>query len=493
VHRRSILISAVALSLASCQPPPAAPPAPCPPPSGAPVATVAATATATATAQAAADPPDPRAGLPKELIAAADKIAAAAQTRRAGYEWLVKLTDTYGNRLSGSAALERAIDYAVESMKKAGLANARREKVMVPHWVRGKESARVTAPLERELVMLGLGGSVGTGAKPIKAEVLVVESLAALKAAGDKLKGKIVLVNQPMPAFDPTTNETGYGTTVGVRWSSANEAGKLGAVAALVRSVSAKSFRTAHTGAMAPYAKDGPKIPAAAIAAEDADYLARAAQKGPVTVELSMGAKTLPDAESANAIAELRGRELPDEIVVVGGHIDSWDVGEGANDDGAGCAMAMDAAVLLKELGLVPKRTVRVVMFTNEENGGRGSKGYLEAHGGEKHAAAIEADFGAGAPRGFQVKAAADFVAKARGWMPLFSGTGATELKEGHAGADVAGLGERGTPSLGLVPDGSRYFDVHHSAADTIDKIDPVNLQKNAAALALMAYLAAET
>jgi carboxypeptidase Q len=301
-----------------------------------------------------------------------------------------------------------------------------------------------------------------------------------------------VLVNKPMPAFDAATNETGYGATAPIRWASANEAGKLGAVGVLVRSVTAKAFRMPHTGSMAAYTKDGPKVPAAALAPEDADFVARAAQKGPVTIELEMGAKTLPDAESGNAIAELTGRELPDEVVVVGGHIDSWDVGDGANDDGSGCAMAMDAALLLKELGLVPKRTVRVVMFTNEENGLRGGKGYFEAHGKEKHAGAIEADFGAGAPRGFDMKVPAELAAQLRAWMPLFSGLGVTQLKEGHTGADISPLEEAGVPCVGLEPDGSRYFDVHHSNADTIDKIDAGYLQKNAGALALMVYLLAE-
>ena len=487
---RALLPFAFSFLFAACQPSP--PPPQCggvrgpeqdPPP---PVPTAAPTASASAA------PVDPRAGLPKEAIAAADKILAASKTRRAAYEWLTALTDGYGHRLSGSASLERAIDFAVASMKKAGLSNARREKVMVPHWVRGKESARVTSPVERDLVMLGLGGSVGTGAKPIKAEVLVVDSIDALKAAGDKAKGKIVLVNKAMPAFDPKTNETGYGATVGIRWLSANEAGKLGAVAALIRSVTAKSFRAAHTGAMAPYEKDGPKIPAAALAPEDADFLARAAQKGPVTVELSMEAKTLPDAESANAVAELTGRERPDEVIVIGGHIDSWDVGEGASDDGAGCAMTLDAALMLKELGLTPKRTVRVVLFTNEENGLRGGKGYFEAHGKEKHAAAMEADFGAGAPRAFHMKTPPELTVRVKSWAPLFTDLGVTELKEGRTGADISPLEEHGTPCFEIVPDGGHYFDLHHSVADTIDKIDPQDLQKNAAAIALMTYLLAE-
>jgi len=486
--RRSFFLTTTLFALAACQPLAATPP-PCPP-ATAPVATT--TAPATVPAATASVPADPLAGLPKPLVDAATKITNAAQSRRNAYDWLVKLTDSFGHRLSGSASLERAIDFSVASMKQVGLSNARREKVMVPHWVRGKERARVVAPAERELVMLGLGGSVGTGARPIKAEVLVVASLDALKAAGEKAKGKIVLVNQAMPAFDAATNETGYGATAPVRWLAATEAGKLGAVAALVRSVTTKAFRTPHTGSMAPYGKDVAKIPAAALAPEDADFLARSVQKGPVTLELEMGAKTLPDAESANAIAELPGRELPNEVVLVGGHIDSWDVGDGANDDGSGCAMAIDAAVLLKELGLQPKRTVRVVLFTNEENGLRGGKGYFEAHGKETHAAAIESDFGAGAPRGFQMKAPADLREKVRGWWPLFAGLGLTDLEEGHGGSDISPLEEHGTPCFGLVPDGSRYFDVHHSQADTIDKIDPASLQKNSAALALLVYLLAE-
>ncbi|MEZ4313034.1 MAG: hypothetical protein R3F14_33850, partial [Polyangiaceae bacterium] len=284
-----------AASLAACQPAQVAPP-PCP------TATASAEVTPPPAASASSAPAvDPLASLPKELVAASAKITEASKDRRRAYDWLVTLTDSFGHRLSGSASLERAIDFSVESMKKAGLSSPRREKVMVPRWVRGKESARVVAPMERELSMLGLGGSVGTGGKPLKAEVVVVASLEELAKLGAGAKGKVVLVNQPMPAFDAKTNETGYGTTAKVRWLAANEAGKLGAVAALVRSVTAKSFRMPHTGAMAPYEKDGPKIPAAALAPEDADYLARATQRGPVTIELSMGANTLPDAESANA------------------------------------------------------------------------------------------------------------------------------------------------------------------------------------------------
>ncbi len=466
----------------------AAVPAPCPP---SPTAGAPAPPKGTATAVPSVAPPDPRAAFSKETVEIADKITKGAAGRRNAYEWLVRLTDSFGHRLSGSASLERAIDYAVDSMKEAGLDGARREKVMVPHWVRGAERAKVVSPSERHLVMLGLGGSIGTGKKPIVAEVVVVESLEALKEAGDKVKGKIVLVNQAMQAFEAETNETGYGKAAGVRWQAATVAGKLGAVAVLIRSVTAKVFRTPHTGAMAPYSKDVPAIPAAALSPEDADHVARIAKLGAVKIELLMEAKTLPDAESANVVAELKGRELPDEVVLVGGHIDSWDVGDGANDDGSGCAMAMDAALLLKELGLIPKRTVRVVLFTNEENGLRGGKGYFDAHNKEKHAAALEADFGAGAPRGFQIKASESLTAEMRSWLPLFAGLGIKEITTGHTGSDISPLEDAGVPCLGLEPDGSHYFDVHHSQADTIDKINADFLQQNSAALALMAYLLA--
>jgi carboxypeptidase Q len=212
-----------------------------------------------------------------------------------------------------------------------------------------------------------------------------------------------------------------------------------------------------------------------------------------VRLELRMGAKRLPDAPSANAIAELRGREKPEEIVVIGGHIDSWDVGDGSTDDGAGCLMAMEAALMLEELGLVPRRTIRVVLFTNEENGLRGATAYFEAHGHETHVAAIEADSGSGEPRGLDVASQDQAVVRPLADLaPLFVGLGAGRIESGWGGADIAPLTEAGVLSLSVRPNGSRYFDLHHSPADTIEKIDPAHLQKNAAAMALMAYILAE-
>lgn len=425
-----------------------------------------------------------------ELRAAADKLSAAGQTRRRGYERLVELSDRFGHRLSGSQALERAIDWSLEQMREDKLVNVRREKVMVPRWVRGAERARVSGPIERDLVVLGLGGTVGTKGT-LRAEVAVVESLAEIASKGAALKGKIVVINQAMPAFDHESHRTGYGETVAIRTQGASEAAKVGAKAVLIRSVTASSLRTPHTGMMR-YAEGVPKIPAAAVTLEDAELLARLAAKGKTTVELSLGARQLPDSESANAIAELRGRELPDEIVVVAGHLDSWDVGDGSSDDGAGCVMAMDAAALLQELGLVPRRTIRVVLFTNEENGLRGGKAYFAAHKEEKHAAAIESDSGAGPPRGFGIGKTAEEAARIQRYGSLFQALGADKLSVGGGGSDIEPLAEAGVLLVGLHPDTSQYFDLHHSPADTIDKIDPDNIGRNTAAMALMAYLLAE-
>lgn len=433
----------------------------------------------------------PRVELPPAITAAAEKITAAARGRTRAWELLAVLADNFGHRLSGSRALERAIDWSIEQMKRDGLTGARREKVMVPRWVRGAERARVVAPIERDLVVLGLGGTVGTGGKALRGEVAVVESLAEIASRGEALRGKIVVINQAMPAFDHDRRETFYGTTVPIRSSGASEAAKFGASAVLIRSVTANSLRSPHTGALR-YDDKVAKIPAAALTLEDAELLARLARRGPTRVELSLGAKTLPDSESANAVAELRGRELPDEVVLIGGHIDSWDVGDGSSDDGAGCVMAMEAAALLKELGLVPRRTIRVVLFTNEENGLRGGTAYHAAHGKERHAAAIEADSGSGAPRGFGVTGTPQQVAEVQAYAGLFEGLGAGLIEQGGGGADIRLLTADGVLSLGVHPDASGYFDLHHSPADTFDKIDPDHLQRNAAALALMAYVLAE-
>jgi carboxypeptidase Q len=435
-------------------------------------------------------PPQPQ--IDPKYIDVARKLTAMAEEDTRAWERLAYVADVFGHRLSGSKALEQTIDWAVETMRKDGLANARREKVMVPHWVRGEEWAKIRGPVERDLPVLGLGMTVGTGRKAIRAKVVVVDSLDSLDRLGEGAKDKIVVINQPMPEYDHVNHDTGYGTTVAIRSSGASRAAKYGAKAVLVRSVTAKSLRSLHTGSL-NYEEGIKKIPAAAITAEDAEWFSRMAWRGEtIEVELFLGAKQLPDAESGNAIAELTGRELPDEIVVIGGHIDSWDVGDGSSDDGAGCLMAMEAALMLHELGLIPRRTIRVVLFTNEENGLRGGKAYFEAHGHEKHVAAIEADVGSGAPWGFGVGETQADVDALQPFAWLFEGLGANNLKLGGGGADISPLTKTGVLGLGLHPDISTYFDLHHSDADTIDKIAPYHLERNAAAIALMAYILAE-
>ncbi|MEM6993844.1 MAG: M20/M25/M40 family metallo-hydrolase [Myxococcota bacterium] len=426
------------------------------------------------------------------MVEAAAKITAHAKGKTRAWERLATMADRFGHRLSGSKALEDAIDWTVERMREDGLDNARREKVMVPHWVRGAESLTVTAPVKRELTILGLGMSVGTRGT-LSGEVAVVDTVDAIAGQGDALAGKIVLINQVMPPYDHAKRDSGYGPTVQARTRGASEAAKVGAKAVLVRSVSAVSLDTPHTGSLR-YADGVKKIPAAAVTHEGASFIARMVGRGDtVRVAMKMGAKMLPDAPSANAIAELRGREKPEEIVVIGGHIDSWDVGDGSSDDGAGCMMAMEAALMLKELGLVPRRTIRVVLFTNEENGLRGGKAYFEAHGKEPHVGAIEADSGSGKATGVGIKTSDEaLLAKLTGYAPLFTGLGADQITAGWGGADISPLTDAGVLSMSVRPDASHYFDLHHSPADTIDKIDPAALQANAAVMALMAYLVAE-
>ena len=423
---------------------------------------------------------------------AADRIFAAAAGQPRGWVRLAEMADLYGHRLSWSKALEDAIDWTLKVMASDGLQNVRREQVMVPHWVRGNESLQVVAPVKRPLTMLGLGMSVGTRGT-LTREVVVVDHVDDIAGLDDgATKGKIVLINQAMPPYDPKTGETHYGDTVRSRTRGAAEAAKKGAAGVLIRSVTAVSLDTPHTGTLV-YEPGVRRIPAAALTIEGAEFLARMASRGPVKVSLKMGAKELPDAESGNAIAEIVGREKPDEVVVIGGHIDSWDVGDGSSDDGAGCMAAMEAARLIVDAGLEPRRTIRVVLFTNEENGLRGGQGYFDAHGKEPHVGAIESDSGMGPPTGFSLAGYdAEALAALQVYQPLFERLGPLTIIAGWGGADISPLTEAGVLSMALRPDASRYFDLHHSPADTIDKVDPDDLEKNAAAMALMAYILAE-
>ena len=372
-------------------------------------------------------------------------------------------------------------------MKRDGLDNVRAEKVMVPHWLRGEESLELIRPVSQKLSLLGLGNSVATPAAGITAEAVVVRSFDELDALGEQVKGKIVVYNAPF---------TSYGATVRYRLSGASRAARHGAVAALVRSVTSVSLQTPHTGAMA-YDENQPKIPAAAITVEAAELLQRLYARGDRPIlRLKMEAKFLPDAESANVIAEIRGSEKPDEVVLVSGHYDSWDVGQGAHDDGGGCIIAWEAVRLLKELGLRPRRTIRVVLYTNEENGLRGGNAYRDAHRAElsKHILAIESDSGVYRPEGFGLAATAP--AQARANMQeiarLLAGIGADRIAATGGGADIGPIMREGVVGAGLDVDGTRYFDIHHTAADTLDKINPRDLQLCIATMAVMAYTVAD-
>jgi carboxypeptidase Q len=402
------------------------------------------------------------------------------------WDRLAVLTDTIGHRLSGSPALDRAIQWALAEMTRDGLENVRAEKVMVPKWVRGQESAEIVEPAHHTMTMLGLGDSVGTKSEGVQGEVLVVNSFEELDARSASARGRIVLFNVPF---------TTYGETVRFRSAGPSRAARHGAIAALVRAVGPAGLRTPHTGAL-QYSSDAPKIPAAAVSTEDADRLERmVARSGKVVVRLKMEAHFEGEVESANVVGEIRGREIPDEIVVVGGHLDSWDVGAGATDDGGGCVVTWEALRLMKKLNLRPRRTVRVVLFTNEENGGRGGQAYRDQHRAElsNHVMMLESDGGVFRPLGvgFTGSDAARDTVKAV--ATLLSGIAADQVSAGGGGADIGpSVQEAHIPAMSLDVDGSKYFLIHHTPADTIDKIDPVEMAKCAATVAVMAYVIAD-
>ena len=423
----------------------------------------------------------------------AARIIEAAMNDEGAWKKLAHLCDRIGHRLSGSPQLEEAIDWALGEMERSGLRNVRALPVEVPHWVRGQESGRIVSPVERPLHLLGLGGTVSTSPNGLRAPVVVVGSFDDLEALGrEKVEGRIVLFNVPF---------RGYGPTVRYRTEGAIRAAALGAVGALVRSVTPVSLQTPHTGAMR-YDPRYPRIPAAAVTIEDAELLQRLYDSGdPVEVELLLSGRTLEPARSANVVGEIVGSELPDEIVVLGGHIDSWDVGQGAHDNGAGVVVSMEAARLLIELGLRPRRTLRVVLFTNEENGLAGSRAYREWVGDriDLHAAAVEIDSGAERPIGFGLgekpgdpEATRRGLDRAEAIGRLLEPVGASLIRRGGGGADISSLMRDGVPGLGLLTVGERYFHWHHSPADTLDKVEPENLRAALAAAAVMAYVLAD-
>ena len=421
----------------------------------------------------------------------ARKIIEAARADRFAWNRLAELSDTFGPRLSGSPALEAALRWAAQEMKRDGLENVRLEKVMVPRWVRGSESLEIVEPFPSPLVMLGLGNSISTAPEGALAELLVVKSFDELEAKAADAKGKIVLFNADF---------TSYGETVRYRGAGPSRAARHGALAVLIRAVGPMGLRTPHTGSTR-YDDDAPKIPAAAVAAEDANRLQRITDRGRrIVVHLKMQAQLQAEAESANLIGEIRGRELPDEVVLVGGHIDSWDVGAGAMDDGGGVIATWDALRVIQKLGLRPRRTLRVVGFTNEENGLRGSLAYRDIHRAElkKHVLALESDNGAFKLRGFGFSGGASARAVVAEIAKLLEPIGATEIGDNGGGADVGPLAQAASamgyslPLMSPLVDGSRYFVYHHTPADTVERLDPEEVAGCVAGIAVMAFVVAD-
>ncbi len=423
--------------------------------------------------------------IPGRYRADADRLIAAALADSAAYERLAHLVDTFGHRFSGSASLERALDWILAEMERDGLENVRGEPVMVPHWVRGDESLEMIQPRALRLPVLGLGGSVGTPTGGIRGEVVVVSSFDELEARADEARGRIVLFDAPFE---------GYGRTVQYRTGGAVAAARVGAIASLIRSVGPVSLQTPHTGGMR-YEVGVERIPHAAITIEHAELIHRLVDRGErVEVLLTMDAQTLPDAPSRNVVAEIVGRELPDEVVVLGGHIDSWDVGQGAMDDGGGSVAAWEAVRLMKALGLRPRRTVRVVLWTNEENGLAGGRGYRDAHRAEldDHVLAMESDAGVFKPSGFGFTGSDAAFAVVREVARLLEPIGSGSVTRGGGGADIGPIMELGVPGMGLRVDGEKYFWYHHTEADTLDKLDPREVALCVATMAVMAYVVAD-
>ncbi|MBX7185338.1 MAG: M20/M25/M40 family metallo-hydrolase [Vicinamibacteria bacterium] len=418
----------------------------------------------------------------------AERILATTRDAGGNFAWdrLAFMTDTFGPRLSGSANLDATLRWAEAEMKKDGLENVRLEPVMVPQWIRGDESLEILEPFPNKVPILGLGGSVSTRAEGVVGELMIVKSFDELTARKDEARGRIVLFNVVY---------TNYGETVRYRGGGASAAARVGALAALVRAVGPPGMRTPHTGGMR-YEEGIPKIPTAAIPTEDADRFERMAKRGQkITLRLRMDAHFLDDAPSANVVGEIRGTEKPDEIVLVGGHIDSWDPGTGAMDDGGGCVVTWEALRLLKTLGLKPKRTIRVVLFTNEENGGAGGNGYRDAHKAEleKHVLALESDSGVFRPRGFGFTGSDAARKTLTEIASLLKPLGADAIAAQGGGADIGPAVAAGKiPSASLEVEGSKYFLLHHTPADTVDKLDPKDLADNAAAIAFLAYVVAD-
>src|SRR5881394_922360 len=433
-----------------------------------------------------------------ETLADLKRLQQAALTSDYAYRQVAHLSNNIGPRLSGSIQAAKAVDYVASELKALGC-EVQLERVMVPHWVRGEETAALVqfpgqAPdTTQKIVLCALGGSVATSAEGIEADVVVVKNFDELKSMPrEKVAGKIVLFNHP---FDKQMAAEGrsfqaYDEAVVYRSDGPSAAARQGAVACLIRSVGSADYRLPHTG-LTDYAADAPKIPAAAVTAEDADLIANLAQQGQVRMKLVLTPQTLPDVESANVIADIKGSEHPEQMVIVSGHLDSWDLGTGAIDDGAGVAVSMEAANLIQKLHLKPKRTIRVIAWMNEENGLAGSKQYAKDHEKDwvNHFAAMETDGGADHPLGINIKGKPEVKKMFAPVAAILqqSGAGMLSLVE-HCGADIGPMEKASVPAFSPIQDSRFYFNYHHTAADTLDKIVPKELAENSAVVAVAAY-----
>jgi hypothetical protein len=408
------------------------------------------------------------------------------------YNVLRSLCKDIGPRLSGSENAAKSVTYMEQVMKSYGFDRVYLQEVMVPHWRRiGDAKASIIADKKIQVKICALGGSVATPAKGITAEVIEVQNFEELDKLGEaKIKGKIVFFNRPMEPKHVTTFRA-YGGAVNQRGSGASKAAKYGAVASVTRSMSLKNDEHPHTGAMR-YEEGVNKIPAAAISTKDADLLSTAIKKGNAKMFVQFNCETLPDVLSYNVIGELKGSEFPDEIISVGGHLDSWDLGEGAHDDGAGCVQSIEVLRIFKKINYKPKRTIRAVMFMNEENGLRGGMKYLEEAERlkEKHLAAVESDAGGFTPRGFDIDAEDASISKIKSWSNLLAPYDLNQINKGGSGADIGPLKKLGGVTLiGYRPDSQRYFDVHHAETDVFESVNKRELELGAASMAALIYL----
>jgi carboxypeptidase Q len=412
------------------------------------------------------------------------------------YEMLEHLTKKIGPRLSGSQGAAQAVEWSKKVMEKYGFDTVYLQPVMVPHWVRGKKETGsiVTGTKKTDRIAVNicaLGGSIGTGEAGITANIVEVKSFEELAQLGNAgVQGKIVFYNQPM---DPTQINTfaAYGKAGFQRRSGASEAAKYGAVGVVVRSLGVNVEEYPHTGSM-NYAPNIAKIPAVAISTAHADRLSfMLMENRDLKFYFQTNCETLPDAPSFNVIGEMKGTEFPNEFIAVGGHLDSWDLAQGAHDDGTGCVQSIEVLRIFKSLNYKPKRSIRAVMFMNEENGLRGGQEYAKqaAAKNEKHIAAMESDRGGFTPRGFTMTGTDEAKAKIRSWKPLLEPYGLADMGQEGGGADIGPLAPQGVTLIGFLPDSQRYFSYHHTPEDTFDKVDKRELELGAAAMTALIYL----